>query len=93
MAINLVVRAAGHYARRDDLAFSAITSAARPGARLRFLQQQGQSRTPAAGKISAYRGMITDRNGELLAVSTLVQSIFVNPQKLTVKIFRVWQKP
>lgn len=46
-----------------------------------FLQQQGQSRTLRQEKINAYRGMITDRNGELLAVSTPVQSIFVNPQK------------
>ncbi|HMU67419.1 MAG TPA: penicillin-binding protein 2, partial [Cellvibrionaceae bacterium] len=52
-----------------------------------FLQQQGQSRTLRQEKISAYRGMITDRNGELLAVSTPVQSIFVNPQKVDSKDF------
>lgn len=47
-----------------------------------FLQQQGQSRTLRQEKLHAYRGMITDRNGEPLAVSTPVKSIFVNPQKL-----------
>ncbi len=52
-----------------------------------FLQQQGQSRTLRQEKISAYRGMITDRNGELLAVSTPVQSVFVNPQKIDSRDF------
>lgn len=45
-----------------------------------FLQAQGQARTLREQKINAYRGVITDRNGELLAVSTPVVSIAVNPQ-------------
>ncbi len=47
-----------------------------------FLQQQGQARSLRAEKINAYRGIITDRNGEILAVSTPVKSLFVNPQRL-----------
>lgn len=47
-----------------------------------FLQKQGQARTLRQEKINAYRGVITDRNGELLAVSTPVKSLFANPQRL-----------
>lgn len=48
----------------------------------RFLQSAGEARTLRTQKISAYRGVITDRHGELLAVSTPVTSIFANPQKV-----------
>lgn len=47
-----------------------------------FLQDQGQARTLRTESISAYRGVITDRNGEPLAVSSPVQSIWANPQIL-----------
>lgn len=46
-----------------------------------FLQHQGDARTIRLVKIPATRGVITDRNGEPLAVSTLVKSVWVNPQK------------
>lgn len=47
-----------------------------------FLQDQGQSRTLRTEAIPAYRGVITDRNGEPLAVSTQVTSIWANPKVL-----------
>lgn len=47
-----------------------------------FLQNQGQARTLRTEPISAYRGVITDRNGEPLAVSTPVESLWVDPQVL-----------
>ena len=49
-----------------------------------FLQDQGQARTLRTESISAYRGVITDRNGEPLAVSTPVKTIWANPQLLKV---------
>ncbi len=48
----------------------------------KFLQDQGQARTLRAEGISAYRGLITDRHGEPLAVSTPVDSIWANPKIL-----------
>lgn len=47
-----------------------------------FLQNQGQSRTLRTESITAYRGVITDRNGEPLAVSTPVASLWANPKVL-----------
>lgn len=46
-----------------------------------FLQRQGDARTIREVEISAYRGMITDRNGEPLAISTPVDSVWANPQE------------
>ena len=48
-----------------------------------FLQNEGNSRALRTIGVPSYRGMITDRLGVPLAVSTLVQSIWVNPQELT----------
>lgn len=47
-----------------------------------FLQEQGDARHLRVVKVPAHRGMITDRNGEPLAISTPVQSVWVNPQEL-----------
>ncbi|HCX26602.1 MAG TPA: cell division protein, partial [Cellvibrionales bacterium] len=44
-----------------------------------FLQQQGDARVLRTEKIPASRGEIVDRNGELLAISTPVKSVWVNP--------------
>lgn len=43
-----------------------------------FLQQQGNKTYVTDVVVPAYRGMIRDRNGEPLAVSTPMQSIWVN---------------
>jgi cell division protein FtsI (penicillin-binding protein 3) len=45
-----------------------------------FLQHQGNMRTLRTINIPAYRGMITDRNGVPLAISTPVNSVWVNPK-------------
>ena len=47
-----------------------------------FLQIEGDKRTIRNIPLVAHRGLITDRNGEPLAVSTPVQSIWVDPSKL-----------
>lgn len=47
-----------------------------------FLQGQGQARTLRTESISAYRGVITDRNGEPLAVSTPVETLWADPTVL-----------
>ena len=48
----------------------------------RFLQRQGDARTLRIRPIPAYRGVITDRNGEPLAVSTAVVTLWANPKEL-----------
>lgn len=47
-----------------------------------FLQNQGDARHLRVVTLAAHRGMITDRNGEPLAVSTPVDSVWANPQEL-----------
>tara|TARA_R110001592_G_scaffold363371_1_gene685662 strand:- start:284698 stop:286422 length:1725 start_codon:yes stop_codon:yes gene_type:complete len=47
-----------------------------------FLQDQGAMRSVRTAEIPAYRGVITDRRGEPLAVSTPVISIWANPRVL-----------
>ena len=44
-----------------------------------FLQEKGDARYSRTLTLSAHRGMITDRNGEPLAISTPVESIWVSP--------------
>jgi len=46
----------------------------------RFLLGQGNARSLRIVNIPAYRGMILDRNSDPLAVSTPVDSVWVNPQ-------------
>lgn len=46
-----------------------------------FLQEQGDARYLRVVTVPAHRGMITDRNGEPLAISTPVDSVWINPQE------------
>jgi cell division protein FtsI (penicillin-binding protein 3) len=46
-----------------------------------FLEGEGEKRSQRVIPIPAYRGMITDRRGEPLAVSTPVESIWANPRE------------
>jgi cell division protein FtsI (penicillin-binding protein 3) len=47
-----------------------------------FYASEGNERFSRVTTITAHRGMITDRNGEPLAISTPVDSVWVNPQEL-----------
>jgi cell division protein FtsI (penicillin-binding protein 3) len=47
-----------------------------------FLNEQADTRHLRTERITAHRGTITDRNGEPLAISTPVDSIWANPKKL-----------
>ncbi|MDY6978752.1 MAG: penicillin-binding transpeptidase domain-containing protein [Pseudomonadota bacterium] len=46
-----------------------------------FLQNQGDARHLRELPLAAHRGMITDRHGEPLAISTPVDSVWVNPSE------------
>jgi len=47
-----------------------------------FLQHEGERRHLRVVEMPAHRGMITDRNGEPVAISTPVDSIWANPKQL-----------
>lgn len=47
-----------------------------------FLKEQGERRTVRTAELPAYRGVITDRRGEPLAVSVPVVTLYANPQEL-----------
>lgn len=47
-----------------------------------FLQDKGDLQHVGVVAVSAYRGQIQDRNAEPLAISTPVQSIWINPRQL-----------
>ena len=47
-----------------------------------FLLQKGDARYSRVIEISAHRGMITDRHGEPLAISTPVESVWASPQDI-----------
>jgi cell division protein FtsI (penicillin-binding protein 3) len=46
-----------------------------------FLKIQGDARSIRIVSLPAHRGMILDRNGAPLAISSLVQSIWINPKQ------------
>lgn len=48
-----------------------------------FLQTQGDARTQRVLTTPAFRGMITDRNGYPLAISTPVFAVWMNPQEVS----------
>jgi cell division protein FtsI (penicillin-binding protein 3) len=54
-----------------------------------FLNQQADTRHLRTEKISAHRGSITDRNGDPLAISTPVDSVWANPKELASAVDRV----
>ena len=47
-----------------------------------FLQKQGDIRVLRTEIINAHRGMLMDRNGVPLAVSTPVTSLWINPKEV-----------
>jgi cell division protein FtsI (penicillin-binding protein 3) len=47
-----------------------------------FLQHQGDARSIRKELIPAHRGLITDRNGEPLAISTPVTTLIANPKQI-----------
>ena len=47
-----------------------------------FLNNQADARHVRQATLAAHRGTITDRNGEPLAVSTPVDSVWVDPGEL-----------
>lgn len=51
-----------------------------------FLQEQGEARYSRTLTLPANRGMILDRNGEPLAISTPVQSIWASPSEMEVPL-------
>ncbi len=51
-----------------------------------FLNRQADTRHLHTEKISAHRGSITDRNGEPLAISTPVDSVWANPKELAIRV-------
>ena len=53
-----------------------------------FLQQKGDARYGRVVDIHAHRGMITDRHGEPLAVSTPVESVWASPADVEVSTRR-----
>lgn len=56
-----------------------------------FLQMQGEMRSMRSVPVQSFRGMIFDRNGEPLAISTPVQSLWVNPSQVDFKQ-KAWHK-
>lgn len=54
-----------------------------------FLTQQADSRHLRTESITAHRGTITDRNGEPLAISTPVDSVWANPKELALAEDRI----
>src|SRR5512140_3765847 len=54
------------------------------GIRNDFLQEKGNERYSRVIEVSAHRGMMTDRNGDPLAVSTPVESVWASPADIEI---------
>ncbi|MCL4472224.1 MAG: peptidoglycan D,D-transpeptidase FtsI family protein [Sulfuricella sp.] len=54
-----------------------------------FLRQKGDERYRRVIALTAHRGMITDRNGEPLAISTPVESVWVSPKDFEITPERI----
>lgn len=54
------------------------------GIRNDFLRQKGESRYSRVIELSAHRGMIVDRNGEPLAISTPTESVWASPDDVEI---------
>ena len=54
------------------------------GIRNDFLRQKGESRYSRVIELSAHRGMIADRNGQPLAISTPVESVWASPDDVEI---------
>ena len=72
VSLGVVVLAAGLTWRVVDLQLNHNT----------FLKEEGDARHLRIETIPAHRGMLLDRNGEPLAVSTPLASVWMNPRKL-----------
>jgi len=48
-----------------------------------FLNEEGEKRVQRVAPIPAYRGVISDRRGEPVAVSTPVETLWMNPRQAT----------
>lgn len=51
-----------------------------------FLKDQGDARSMRVATVAAHRGRINDRMGEPLAVSTPVDSVWVNPREISLSV-------
>lgn len=51
-----------------------------------FLQRKGDARYARVIEVPAHRGMITDRNGEPLAISTPVESVWASPAEVEIDL-------
>lgn len=49
-----------------------------------FLQEKGESRYSRVVEMNADRGMITDRNGQILAISSPVASVYADPKVIKI---------
>jgi len=74
------LRADGQFGRFADRAAGACCRSPTVAKARLFLESKGALRTVRTAEIPVYRGLIEDRNGTPLAVSSPVVSLWANPQ-------------